>query len=56
MPLITFQPAGITIDVQASATLLDAARRAGVEIDAPCGGKGTCGKSIRALSQPAGHL
>ena len=51
MPLITFQPAGITIDVQASATLLDAARRAGVEIDAPCGGKGTCGNcTVRIVS------
>jgi len=43
MPLITFQPSGIVLDVHASTTLLDAARRAGVEIDAPCGGKGTCG-------------
>jgi uncharacterized 2Fe-2S/4Fe-4S cluster protein (DUF4445 family) len=51
MPLITFQPSGITIDVQAKTTLLDAARSAGVEIDAPCGGKGTCGNcSVRIIS------
>src|SRR5271157_3372280 len=43
MPRITFQPSGITIDVKRETTLLDAARSAGVEIDAPCGGKGTCG-------------
>jgi len=51
MPLITFQPSGITLDVQAKTTLLDAARRAGVEIDAPCGGKGTCGNcAVRIIS------
>ena len=51
MPLITFQPSGIIIDVQANTTLLDAARRAGVEIDAPCGGKGTCGNcAVRIVS------
>ncbi len=51
MPLITFQPSGITLEVQAKATLLDASRRAGVEIDAPCGGKGTCGNcAVRIIS------
>ena len=51
MPSITFQPSGITLDVQAKTTLLDAARQAGVEIDAPCGGKGTCGNcSVRIVS------
>ena len=46
MPSITFQPSGILLDVQTNTTLLDAARLAGVEIDAPCGGKGTCGNCI----------
>jgi len=51
MPLITFQPSGITLDVQANTTLLDAARSASVEIDAPCGGKGTCGNcAVRIVS------
>ncbi|MGO9137177.1 MAG: ASKHA domain-containing protein [Syntrophales bacterium] len=51
MPLITFQPSGITIDARAKTSLLDAARRAGVEIDAPCGGKGTCGNcAVRIVS------
>ncbi len=51
MPYITFQPSGITIDVQANTTLLDAARRAGVQFDAPCGGKGTCGNcAVRIVS------
>ena len=46
MPLITFQPSGKTIEVPPKTELLDAARKAGVEVDAPCGGKGTCGKCI----------
>ena len=51
MPLITFQPSGITLEVQAKTTLLDASRRAGIEIDAPCGGKGTCGNcAVRIIS------
>jgi uncharacterized 2Fe-2S/4Fe-4S cluster protein (DUF4445 family) len=43
MSLVTFEPSGVTISVESGTALLDAARRAGVEIDAPCGGKGTCG-------------
>ncbi len=51
MARITFRPAGITVDVLADTTLLDAARRAGIEIDAPCGGKGTCGNcTVRIVS------
>jgi len=51
MPRITFQPSGISLDVEAKTTLLDAARLAGVEIDAPCGGKGTCGNcTVRVVS------
>ncbi|HUH66971.1 MAG TPA: ASKHA domain-containing protein [Syntrophales bacterium] len=43
MPLVTFQPAGVTVQAEPKTSLLDAARLAGAEIDAPCGGKGTCG-------------
>jgi uncharacterized 2Fe-2S/4Fe-4S cluster protein (DUF4445 family) len=51
MPLITFQPSGFTLDAQANTKLLDAARHAGVEIEAPCGGKGTCGNcAVRIIS------
>lgn len=51
MPLITFQPSGKTITVPAGTELLEAARKAGISIDSPCGGKGTCGKCIvRILS------
>ena len=54
MPLITFQPSGKTIDVPPKTELLDAARKAGVEIEAPCGGKGTCGKCIVRIV--SGHV
>ena len=51
MPTITFQPAGITVHAEAGTDLIDAARLAGVEIDAPCGGKGICGNcAVRVLA------
>ena len=51
MPLITFQPLGQTIQVQPGTALLDAARQAGVDVEAPCGGKGTCGNcALRIIS------
>lgn len=46
MPIITFQPSGKNIDVPTGTELLDAARKADIEIESPCGGKGTCGKCI----------
>lgn len=46
MPVITFLPSGKSVEASAGTELLDAARQAGVEIDSPCGGKGTCGKCV----------
>jgi uncharacterized 2Fe-2S/4Fe-4S cluster protein (DUF4445 family) len=46
MPVLTFQPSGKTIDVPNGTELLDAARKAEIDIESPCGGKGTCGKCI----------
>jgi uncharacterized 2Fe-2S/4Fe-4S cluster protein (DUF4445 family) len=43
---ITFTPANVSVEVPEHTPLLDAAKLAKVEIDAPCGGKGTCGKCI----------
>jgi uncharacterized 2Fe-2S/4Fe-4S cluster protein (DUF4445 family) len=51
MPKITFLPSGITIDVPSGTLLSDAALVAGVMIDLPCGGKGTCGKCLVRLDQ-----
>ena len=41
---VTFHPDGVAIDVERGATLLDAARRAGVLIASICGGDGICGR------------
>ena len=41
---IRFEPSGVTIHIDAGKTLLEAAMAAGVEIEAVCGGRGTCGK------------
>ncbi|HNV47868.1 MAG TPA: ASKHA domain-containing protein [Spirochaetota bacterium] len=46
MPTIEFQPSGARIDVAPGTELVDAARAAGVAIDIPCGGNGTCGKCL----------
>ena len=43
MPQVTFIPSQEVVTVEAGTELLAAAREAGVEIEAPCGGKGTCG-------------
>jgi uncharacterized 2Fe-2S/4Fe-4S cluster protein (DUF4445 family) len=51
MPKITFLPSGKTIDVPSGTLLSDAALVAGVMIDLPCGGKGTCGKCLVKIDQ-----
>lgn len=40
---VTFQPSGSTVWVEVGSTLLDAARLAGVAMEATCGGHGRCG-------------
>jgi len=44
MPKITFLPDNITVEAEKGAPLLSAARSAGIFIETPCGGKGTCQK------------
>ncbi len=46
MPNVTFQPSGNTISVSTGTKLLDAAKQAEIEINSPCGTKGTCGQCI----------
>ena len=41
---ITFLPQNITCEAEAGDTILQAAVKAGVNIDGNCAGKGTCGK------------
>lgn len=46
MPEVTFLPNKITVNVAPGTELLDAIRQTGIEIEAPCGGKGSCGKCL----------
>jgi uncharacterized 2Fe-2S/4Fe-4S cluster protein (DUF4445 family) len=41
---VTFQPQGRSVSVLRGTTILEAAARAGLVIETPCGGAGTCGK------------
>lgn len=41
---VVFQPGGRTVYVLKGTSLLEAAARAGIILQSPCGGKGTCGK------------
>lgn len=46
---VHFQDAGVTVPVEEGTTLLQAQIQAGLRPDAPCGGKGTCGKCVLRL-------
>ena len=51
--LIKFMPGGQTVSVPEGTNLLEATRSAGLTPNAPCGGKGTCGKcKVRLLHLP----
>lgn len=50
---VTFRPAGARCVLEDGETILDAARRLDLPVDAACGGKGVCGKCLfKALSGP----
>ncbi len=51
MAKVTFNPDNITIQVEAGTTILEAARSAGLKIESPCNGAGTCGKCRLYLEQ-----
>jgi len=56
VPRITFLPSNISVETAPGAPLADAARAAGVSIDLPCGGKGTCGKCrVRVVEGSISH-
>ncbi len=48
---VTFLPANKSIAVKNGCTLIDAARKAGVHVNASCGGAGVCGKCRVILEQ-----
>ena len=58
MHSVVFNPSGIRASVAAGATVLDAARAGGVDLDSVCGGRGLCGRcqvsptDARVLSSP----
>ena len=43
---VIFSARGIAAEVESGSTLLEAMIAAGLHVDAPCGGRGTCGKCI----------
>lgn len=50
---VKFEPHGKTVHVLAGTTLLEAAVRAGLSLESPCGGRGTCGKCrLRVTGAP----
>ena len=44
VPRIVFTPSGLDAEVEEGVTVLDAARRLGVDLDSVCGGRGICGR------------
>ena len=46
MPTVEFLPSGLSAEVPPGTELLEAIRQAGIEIDASCGGQGTCGACL----------
>jgi uncharacterized 2Fe-2S/4Fe-4S cluster protein (DUF4445 family) len=46
MPLIEFHPSKKQAQVPPGTLLIEAARQAGIEVETPCGGNGSCGKCI----------
>ncbi len=46
MPQITFKPSGTIVDIEPGSPLLDAAKKAGIPVETPCGGHGVCGKCL----------
>jgi uncharacterized 2Fe-2S/4Fe-4S cluster protein (DUF4445 family) len=44
MPKVRFEPSGIVAEAKAGETVLEVARRADVQIESICGGRGICGR------------
>ena len=51
---VVFKPDDQGLSIHQGATLLEAARQAGIILTTPCGGKGTCGKCALRL-HPSGE-
>lgn len=55
MPRITFLPQEISVDIDRETDLITVAEMAGIEINAPCGTNGTCGKCIVRIASGEVH-
>ena len=54
---VTFEPSGRNVFVLPGTPLLEAAGRAGIILQTPCGGQGTCGKcKVQIVSEPEPSL
>jgi len=51
MPIVKFLPVAVSAEVPVGTLVIDAALLAGIGIDLPCGGKGTCGKCLVQISE-----
>ncbi len=49
---VVFQDDGKAVSVHEGATLLEAAAQAGIVLNTPCGGRGTCGKCTAVVDPP----
>jgi len=56
MYTVTIKPMNIEVNVPENTTLLEAEIKAGLTPDAPCGGKGTCGKCLIDIEDETGVL
>ncbi len=50
MVRVDFKQAGVSVQAEKGSTILEAARKAGVMIESPCNGAGTCGKCLVRMS------
>ena len=54
--IVTFPDRGVRVAVPAGSTVLAAEIAAGLQPDAPCGGRGTCGKCLVKILEGREHL
>lgn len=51
--IITFQPLGISVDIESGTTILEAARAAGIGLSSVCGGQMKCGTCLVRIREKA---
>jgi len=52
---VTFEPQGRTVFVLPGTKIIESAGRAGLDVETPCGGRGTCGKCRVQMTSGAGE-